>query len=229
MKYRSGRKVTPKVRDGRAQKKNRAERSVDADDKLLSKAGITLETRSPGPGRRHVVTELDVQRFLRCIPDWEVHSAGLRAIVLADCDDCLGRYDHRGIIYLASWDKDLFWECERAFFKEHEPTLVRLGVPSDACPEGNIPLYFDESSARAFQLVHIFLHELGHHRDRTSPLTSGAERMSRQRLALRRGEDFAESWALHMEELVWPRYKEFFGVPGRARLGRKPPQEGAPQ
>lgn len=170
--YRSERKTAPRVRDGRVQKKNRWERTEDPDDKLLSRLGITFETRSPGPGQRHVVTEIDVQRFVRCIPDWEAHAAGLRAIVLDDREDCLGEYDPRGFIYLSSWEEDLFWLCERDFFEAHEPTLRRLGVPSDPRPTGHVPLYFDESSARAFQLVHIFLHELGHHRDRMRSLDS---------------------------------------------------------
>lgn len=203
----SPRKTAPKVRDGQVQKKNRWEKSVDADDTLLTELGISFDTRAPGPGQKHVVTELDVRRFIRCIPDWNTHAEGLRAIVLAPLDDAMGCYDHRGIIYLSTWDQDLFWSCDAEFFEEHRTTLLRLGVPHDQVVDDAIPLYFDERSARAFQLVHIFLHELGHHRDRmTQQGRSG------------RGEEFAETWAVRMEEQVWPRYKEFFGVPGKIRI-----------
>jgi hypothetical protein len=212
-------KTTPRVRDGRVQKKNCWAESVDGEESLLGSTGITFEMRAPGPTERHVVSEIDVRRFLRCIPDWEKHAEGLRAIVLGG-RDAMGRYDHRGIIYLCPWSDDLFWDCELDFFEEHRETLHRIGVPHDATPvvdpalpgdKGTIPLYFDERSARAFQLVHVFLHELGHHRDRMT-----------RRSHYGRGEEFAEAWALEMEPLVWPRYKEFFGVPGKVRIDARP-------
>jgi hypothetical protein len=209
------RKTTPKVRDGQVQKKNRWAESVDADDALLGKLGICFEVRAPGPGRRHVVTEVDVRRFLRCIPDWESHAEGLSAIVLGDCDGSMGEYDSRGIIYLYSWDRDLFWDAEEDFFEEHRATLTRLGVPHDAPVDGGVPLYFDERSARAFQLVHIFLHELGHHVDRRM---ERARARRRRRHDQERAEEFAEAWGVQMEDRVWPRYKEFFGPPGTVRV-----------
>jgi hypothetical protein len=227
MTYRAQRKTAPKVRGGVVQKKNRWERTEDPDDKLLSRLGITFEARAPGPGRRHVVTEIDVLRFIRCIPDWEAHSQGLQAIVLADDDSCLGKYDHRGILYLCSWDEDLFWECEPEFFEAHEPTLQRLGVPSDELLAGVIPLYFDERSARAFQLVHIFLHELGHHRDRMTADPKLRRELGRQGVVLDGVEEFAESWALRMEAIVWPRYKEFFGAPGKVRVAPRSAEDRA--
>lgn len=209
------RKTTPKVRDGQVQKKNRWAKSVDADDALLGNLGICFEARGPGPGRRHVITELDVRRFLRCIPNWESHAEGLSAIVLGSSEDAMGEYDSRGIIYLYSWERDLFWDAEEEFFNEHKATLMRLGVPHDAPVDGGVPLYFDERSARAFQLVHIFLHELGHHVNRRAT----SARTRRWRLQdQERSEELAESWAVQMEDRVWPRYKEFFGSPGVVRV-----------
>jgi len=194
------RKTTPKVRDGRVQKKHRWVPSRDGDAALLESAELALEARAPGVGHRHVLDELDLRRFFPCIPDWERVSRGLRAIVLAREPGCLGTY-HRGIIRLGSWEHDLFVEYEPAFFAEHRATLERLGVPHDAdaprSPDDPIAVYFDEPLARAFQLVHVFVHELGHHVDR----------MTRRR----RGEDFAEAWALEMEDRIWPRYRERFG------------------
>jgi hypothetical protein len=218
--YRSIRKTAPKVRNGHIQKKNRWETSEDADDKLFSPNGMTFETRSPGPGNRHVVSVKDIQRFVRCIPEWPFISEGLHAIVLGDDPHCLGRYDRRGIIYLFSWDKDLIWECDPNFFEEHSSTLLRLGVPSDFQQDDIVPLYFDEKTARAFQLVHVFLHELGHHHDRmTSLQTKGPA--ARRRHFSPRGETFAEEWAISMEQVVWQKYKEYFGVPGHVRFTKE--------
>ena len=194
------RKTTPKVRDGKVQKKHRWAPSRDGDSALLESAELALEARAPGVGHRHVLSVLDLRRFFPCIPQWEQVSRGLRAIVLDHEPDCLGRY-HRGIIRLSSWENDLFVDYDPEFFAEHQPTLERLGVPHDADaprePEDAIRVYFDERLARAFQLVHVFVHELGHHVDR----------MERRR----RGEDFAEAWALEMEDRIWPRYRERFG------------------
>jgi hypothetical protein len=200
------RKTTPRVRDGEVQKKNRWAWTPDADAALLTGGQLVVEARAPGVGRRHVVTPIDVRRFLRCMPDTDSHIEGLRAIVLGNDDGAMGVYDSRGIITLCSWANDLMCEWEPDFVGDHLLTLLRLGVPIDDIQDEDAPVtvYFDERSARAFQLVHVLLHELGHHRDRMA--------------ARNRGEAFAESWAIDMEARVWPRYKEWFGRPGLVRV-----------
>src|SRR5262245_20750625 len=92
------RKTAPRVRDGRVQRKNRWARTRDADAGLLAGSELALEERAPGVGRHHVITQLDVRRFLRCLPGAAVHLDGLRAIVLGDDDGAMGLYDDRGII-----------------------------------------------------------------------------------------------------------------------------------
>lgn len=193
----TNRKTAPRVRDGVVLKKNNWAWTRDGNAALLAGAGgIAYEERAPGAGRRHVVSVLDVQRFFRILPDAATHLAGLRAVVLGDDEDALGLYDGRGIITLCSWSDDLIVQWTTEFVKDHAATLARLGVPLDPAGDDEVTVYFDERSARAFQLVHILLHELGHHR----------QRMRRRNLE----EDFAESWAFEMEERIWPRYKEWF-------------------
>jgi hypothetical protein len=198
------------VRDGAVQKKNRWKLSPDADFSLLAGSELAFGERAPGVGRRHVTTLIDVQRFLRCLPDAAEHLEGLRAIVLGGDSGAMGFYDDRCIITLCSWDEELVAEWDREFVRDHAATLSRLGVPLDDVPEDDaaVTVYFDERSARAFQLVHVLLHEIGHHRDRMA--------------GRRRGEEFAESWALEMEERVWPRFKEWFGRPGMIRVAPTP-------
>ena len=194
------RKTTPKVKSGKVQKKQRWAASLDEDDVRAAGSALVLEERAPGVQRRHVVSVLDLPQFFACIPDWEQHCAGLRGIVLDNEPDCIGSYDSRGVIRLSSWERDLFVDYSPEFVAEHRATFDRLGIPHDADVTElgeDVVVYFDERSARAFQLVHVFVHELGHHVDR----------MARRR----RGEAFAEGWALALEERVWPRYRARFG------------------
>ena len=60
-----------------------------------------------------------------------------------------------------------------------------------------------EGQARAFQLLHILPHELGHHHDR---ITTRSQREAA------RGEPYAESYAQRVLEAVWPSYARHFDV-----------------
>ena len=63
---------------------------------------------------------------------------------------------------------------------------------------------WSEPSARAYQLLHILLHELGHHHDRMTT-RSRPDRPPR-------GEPYAEAYAHRHEALIWERYLERFGL-----------------
>jgi hypothetical protein len=69
-----------------------------------------------------------------------------------------------------------------------------------------VEAYFSEwtdETIQAFQLIHVLVHELGHHHDRmTSP---------RQRDGTR-GEKYAEEYALKHEEEIWFKYCRVFRV-----------------
>lgn len=60
-----------------------------------------------------------------------------------------------------------------------------------------------DSQARAYQLLHIFLHELGHHHDRMT---------TKRQLSTSRGEPYAEAYARRHEGLIWDRYLKVFGL-----------------
>ena len=64
---------------------------------------------------------------------------------------------------------------------------------------------FSEAQVRAYQLLHILLHELGHHHDRLTTKPCGKPN---------RGESYAEAYALRHEAVIWGRYQETFGVLG---------------
>jgi hypothetical protein len=66
-----------------------------------------------------------------------------------------------------------------------------------------VVLQFTEAMARAYQLLHVFLHELGHYRDR---MTMRTQKHSA------RGEGFADGYAMRCMERVWERYLDTCGL-----------------
>ena len=106
------------------------------------------------------------------------------------------------------------------YCEAHRDVFDRIGVPceiadapdrydpSDLVPGPFARCWFEPHTARDYLLMHIFLHELGHHHDRRT-LPRGAR--------AGRGEDFAEGWAIDRERALWSRYRAAFG--NRARTG----------
>ena len=123
----------------------------------------------PGRGRRHLLAKRDVHAFVELLPDWGELSRGLRAIVLAPGEDDAHGWHDLGTVAVCAWDEGLWQWVEPEFFDEHRDILVRLGVPAERGAvrgEEAVHLLWTEATARAFQLLHILLHELGHHHDR---------------------------------------------------------------
>ena len=73
--------------------------------------------------------------------------------------------------------------------------LVTVGLPLLDEPE--------PAQARAYTLLHVFLHELGHHHDR---MTSKGQKSTK------RGEPYAEAFALRHFHLLFQPYFRRFGV-----------------
>jgi hypothetical protein len=214
------RKTTPRVKAGRVQPKDR--RGVTAPDLYTQGSSLQIIRRAPGPGQVHVVDEHDVRRFLDLLPDWPELGGGIRAIVLDNDDgDFDGCYRHDGVIFLASWPEEIVMELDLEYHEPHRAVFERIGVPCDIvepapppeppspsplrppprAPEPFARCWFEPATARDYLLMHVFLHELGHHQDRRT-LRRGGEG---------RGEDYAEAWAMARERDLWPRYRGAFG------------------
>lgn len=191
------RKVTPKVVAGKVQKKNSHELTYSYWSH--DSAYPVIDRQRPGDGCRHILSTSDIHKFIDILPDWTELSNGLKAIVLAERDDCYGWCDE-GVIGICAWDRDLWVDYEKKFFEEHAEVFQRLGVVSEVLPDGYIQCRFTENQVRAFQLVHILLHELGHHHDRMS---TKSKRMSR-------GEPYAEAYALEYMDRIWDAYLRRF-------------------
>jgi hypothetical protein len=196
------RKTAPGVRDGRTLRKNDWKRTsswyTDPQPRLV------FDRRRPGAGYRHLLLKRDIERFVNLIPNWSSVSVGLDLIVLdsgrAECD---GWYD-RGAIGICAWPTDQTYEANARWYRGHRAFLARIEARVGGADTDDIVVHWTPWTARAYLLCHVFLHELGHHRDRMST-------RSRRRCA--RGEGFAENYAWEFEPQIWERYLEEFGLP----------------
>jgi hypothetical protein len=245
---RSRSKVTPRVKDGRVQRKNYRD---------VSRRGpLEIQVEAPRPGYRHVVSRELLERFVELVPNWRTISRGLELIVLSDGHPRRdGRYED-GVIELTAWHDPVAITVSPIYHAIHCPIWDRLGVPSrpepefigsvydfdeaesaiaewlnaseieivDGQTEGEwlavereevpgtviaeltqisyeIHIYarcvfmrFDRRTAAAYQLLHVFLHELGHHIDAMAPPHRGFITL---------GEDYAETWAVRCANEIW--------------------------
>ena len=141
---RFNRKTTPKVRNGKVQRKNRTDLSRGwrhhAQERPL------VERHAPGEGYRHVLLKRDVEAFLDLLPDWEELCRGLDAVLLARGeDDCMGWHD-QGVVAVCAWERELAWECTAPFLEDHRPVLERLGVAREPTEAGRAFLHWTEPS-----------------------------------------------------------------------------------
>lgn len=169
--------------------------------------GYVIDRESPGRGFCHVVTKRDLQNFFELIPDWIALSHRLERIVLAAGSDEDGAHEfyHRegtGAIFLNAWDENLWAPLSSTYFEAHRDLLRRLGVSHDAAGD-MVDCRFTEQQAKAFALLHVFMHELGHHWDETHQKHRHATR----------GEGYAERFANRYFDQLYPAYVRSFGDP----------------
>ena len=196
------RRTATKVKDGRVQRKNR--------HRPTGHNGYVLDRESPGRGFRHVVSKRDVQAFIDIIPDWHRYSERLERIALVsrkDGWDGAHEFYHReetGAIFLHAWHEDMWTDLTTSYFDSHQQIFDALGLSYDR-GVNNVTCRFTEAQARAFMLVHVFMHELGHHYDR----------IHQKHMDSSKGEDHAEKFATVRFERLFPLYVQVFGHPSR--------------
>lgn len=192
---RFNRKTAPKVRDGTVQRKNRWE--MPANYYNTPQKELVFDRERPGHGFKHLVRTDDVRRFVQILPMWDEVSEGLNAIVLARGEpDCDG-WHYPGVVGVCAWERDLAVHgADDDWYQEHRGLLEKLRVPSARVGKG-WDLEFDALTARAFQLIHVLVHELGHHHDRIT---------SRHRRESGRGEQYAEDYAVRHEDEILAAY-----------------------
>jgi hypothetical protein len=194
-------KTTPKVRGGKVQRKNRAALTPTCYNSPQEYPVFLKE--KPGAGYRHLIRKHDLYRFVTMLPEWDELSKGINAVVLAPGRSGLLGWCTPGIVAIAAWVRDIEWEdSDEWFCREHEGILGKLDIPFEE-GETSWRVAFTESSARAFQLIHVFIHELGHHHDRMA---------TRSKRHAARGEPFAEQYARRHEDTIIQRYRNEFDL-----------------
>ncbi|MFL5844320.1 MAG: hypothetical protein ACJ762_06470 [Solirubrobacteraceae bacterium] len=193
-----------RVRDGRVLRKNNW-KPDHRDYYALPQADIQIERAHPGPGYRHVVTVPQVRDFLGLLPDWDELAVGLRAISLWEGSvDRLGLWNP-GVVVLNAWDQDLWWDNTHVdWVDKNQQMLELLNVEIVQHGEQRIwlELRWTEAQARAFSLLDVLVHELGHHHDW---MTNAGEDASR-------GEPYAEAYVRRVQQTIWPAYAARFDV-----------------
>ena len=189
-----------RVRDGRVQKKNNWR--LDPDDYFaVPQSEIRIDRRDPAVGRRHLITVAQLRSFLELLPDWDEVAVGLRAVVLDSADDCMG-WCAPGVVAVCAWEQELWWtDADPDFISDHTAIFDLLGVEPERLGD-RWEIRWTEGQARAFQLLHILTHELGHHHDRMT---------TRTQAVAARGEDYAERHAHRVMQDVWPAYANTLG------------------
>jgi hypothetical protein len=201
MRSQFNRRTATKVKGGRVQRKNRHRPTV--------LQGYILDRDSPRRGFRHVVSKGDLQAFTDLIPDWQQLSQRLERIVLANCPASDGEYafyhrEQTGAIFLDAWNEDLWVGLDLGYFSSHREIFECLGVSFDVSDDRAF-CRFTAAQARAFMLLHVFMHELGHHYDR----------MNQKHRDSSRGEDHAERFATSRFAQLYEAYVGRFGDPAR--------------
>jgi hypothetical protein len=199
---RFNRRTAPRVVRGKVQRKNRW--SPTPNYYNSSQDRPVVDRRRPGRLHRHILYKQDVLRFIDLLPDWAELSIGLNAVVLAPAGYNVDGWHRPGVVAVCAWRRELWYETDRAWFEAHRPVLERIGVPCEDIEGGDVLCQWTEGTIRAYQLLHVLLHELGHHRDRMT---------TRSKKDACRGESFAEQYALDYADRIWDRYVVEFGPP----------------
>ncbi|PCJ18415.1 MAG: hypothetical protein COB02_10995 [Candidatus Cloacimonadota bacterium] len=192
------RKVTPKVKNGLVQKKNNHSKTKGAynhdGSELLIFKYKALKNYS------HVVSVSDLHKFISIFPDFKKYSEGLHSIILDGSFHSPMGLCEIGVISLMAWEKDSFDDPDSCpdWLEEHKDVLTTLGVEFSI---ENKYSYFTKKTARDFMLIHVFVHEIGHHYDRWCTYSKNS---------FPGGEPFAENFANNLFDEIWPKYQDIF-------------------
>jgi hypothetical protein len=195
------RKTTPKVKAGRVQKKNNWAPAHD-DYYQVEQWLPIIDRKRPGAGYRHLLRRQHIVDFIGLLQDWDELSEGLDAIVLAPGRPDAFGWQTLGVVGVCAWDADLWTRWSPEFCEADEDIFERLGLPRER-RKGEVVCKWTEGTARAYQLLNILLHELGHHHDR---ITTKSKRDAA------RGEPYAEEYALRYGDRIWDDYLAIFGL-----------------
>jgi hypothetical protein len=192
------RKSDPKTVGGKSLRVTNQKRTLQSKDPSV----IIIDRSNPGRGFRHLVTRRELVRFLSLLPDWDQLAIGLDTIVLAKGSTIKDGWHRRGIVGICAWQHEMWRTVSRNYYEAHLDLLHRMDVPVKIEKTG-VVLCFSPTQAKAFQLLHVLLHELGHHHDRMS---------TRYKSCASRGEIYAEQYANEYASRIWDQYVCEIGI-----------------
>lgn len=194
------RKSAMRVRDGRVVKKNNW-KPARGDYYARPQHEIVIERVDPGPGYRHVVTVRQLRDFIALLPDWDELAIGLDAISIWRGNPSWMGMSNPGVVVITAWEKELWWtDTSRAWLDDVDDLIEALGVEVIGEQEP-YEVRWTEAQARAFMLLDVFVHELGHHHDRMTSRGDDAPG----------GEPYAVEYARRVRAEVVPEYLRRFG------------------
>lgn len=191
------RRTATRIKKGTVQKKNRHTRTPNYWNTCQDEIQVDIE--SPGKGYKHFLKKRDIKLFLDILPNREEIDIEFDAVLLASGSCYTDGWYQNGVIAICAWEKEMTKEYNLSYFKAHKKIFDKLGVEYSVKKEYAI-CYFTENQIKAYLLLHIFLHELGHHHDR----------LNTKSRKIARGEKYAEDYASQYEEIIWNKYFEYF-------------------
>lgn len=192
------RRTATRIKKGTVQKKNRHTKTPNYWNTYQD--DIQIDVENPGKGYKHFLKKRDIKQFLEILPNREEIDIMFDAVLLASGDYYTDGWYQNGVIAICACEKDLTMEYDLSYFNAHKSTFDKLGVKYTV-KKDIVICDFTENQIKAYQLLHILLHEIGHHHDRVNT-------KSKRRCA--RGENYAESYAFKYEEMIWNKYFEYF-------------------
>jgi len=194
-------KTTPRVKNGSVHKKNN--HNLTPNYWNTTQSNVIVDVEKPGKGYKHFLKKKDIIQFIEIIPNWAELSEGLDAIVLINGRwSADGYYSYSGVIEISAWEKEQDIFLNDKYYLDHQSIFDRLGVIATKKENGYF-CEFNPEQIKAYQLLHILLHELGHHHDRMN---------TKSKRVCARGEDYAENYAFEYEKKMWMDYQNTFQV-----------------
>lgn len=197
----NSRKSAPEVKSGSVQKKNNW--VLTPDYYSHRQRDLVLDRKRPGKGFRHLLKQKDIVDFVGILPDWQQLSQGLDAIVLAPGRKYSYGYHTPGVVHIRAWAADFWIDCSTEYYQREQFYLERLKVPCVQIEDDAYLCKFTAETAKAYQLLNVLLHELGHHHDLMT--TKAQEQVSR-------GEHYADEYAERNSAYIWTQYQEKFDL-----------------
>lgn len=192
------RKTATKIKNGRVSNKNR---NIETSNYWNTRQDeILIDIQKPGKGYKHFLKKRDIKQFWNIIPDKEKIGIELDAIVLAEGNNTYDGWYQNGVICICAWEKEMSREMNYKYFEDHKDLFERLEVKY-ILKKDYVICDFNENQIKAFQLLRVMTHEIGHHIDRIR---------TRTRRTCPRGEVFAFNFEKVYEKKIWNKYFEYF-------------------